>query len=166
MLTSKKLILDKIYYVKYLFHLSLSLSVFYIGEYSLVFILQLTFLVTFIKKKYGIYILYIPIVILALTKLFASLYFLYFLNLLFFLYYLYLNNLIFKYKELIVFIFYVLGLVVLFLKFEDFIYDFYIDYGYIDAINYISNETIFALNLLHLFILFLLRYNKEKLFLG
>jgi len=148
----------------YFFHFSISISSFYAGEYILTCLQQLFFIATFLKKNIFVYLFYIPIIIFTLSKLFAFSFILYFVELILFLYYIYSQRLILDPKVLFVFFSYFLGLFMMYKFFEDEIYDFLFTCQFYDTINYISIQTFLFLNLLHLFILLLLGYNKEKLF--
>ena len=148
----------------YVFHFSISFANFYAGEYTLGFLQQLFFISTFLRKSIFIYLFYIPVIIFALSKLFAFSYILYFLELTLFLYFLYIKKLLLSPKTFLVFFLYFICLLSIYEFFEDEIYDLTFEYQLRDTINYISIQSFLFLNLLHLFILLLLGYNKEKLF--
>ena len=151
--------------MNWLFHILISLSLLYIGEISTVIISQILFLTTLIKIKKIAYLLYIPTVLFTLLKLFTSqAYLLYFLNLSFLIYYLYSYRLILKIKELFVLCIYLLFLCFTYIGFEDIIYELYLDFEIQDRVNYIAPEVVYLLSALHLFIFYILGYNREKLF--
>lgn len=116
-------------------------------------------------KNYSLSLFLLPVLHIVLLELFASsLYILYFLTLLFALYFLNLRNLFLSNKIFLFSIIYWLGLYILHWLFEDTLYDIYIDLDLRFTMSYISNEVSSILTLLHLFILFLLGYNRDKLF--
>jgi len=118
-------------------------------------------------KNYALSILFIPLIHLALLELFAaSLYLLYFLTLGLTIYFLYLKKFFLSKLASFYILAYWLGIFLCTLFFEDAFYDIYIDLNLSFTLHYISKEVIYSLTLLHLFILFLLRYNGEKLIEG
>ena len=151
--------------MKVLFHIFLSLSLLYIGEYLTTILLQLVFLSIFYKWNYIAYIMYIPVSTLGLFELFSSAsYFLYFVNLVIFYYYIYWYGLILKPLGIIFVYLYIGGLALISWNIENIIYEIQLYINIIDCINQISVEVVFILSLLHLLIFFILGYNREKLF--
>lgn len=151
--------------MRYFFHLFLSLSLIWIGEYSTLFVLQLAFVFTFLKNKKIFYLLYIPMVFFVLIKLFASsVYLLYFFNLLFLFYFLYKNELLLSQEELLILSIYMTILYGLYRYFEDELYYLYLSLETDDKINHIFDEVVIVLTLLHLIIFLILGYNKQKIF--
>lgn len=151
--------------MRYFFHLFMSLSCLWIGEYSSLFVLQLAFVFTFFKSKKIFYLFYMPIIFLVLIKLFASsVYLLYFFNLLFLFYFLYKNELLPNREELAIFSTYMVILYGMYHYFEEDLYYLYITLGIDDKVNHIFNEVVIFLTLLHLIIFLILGYNKQKIF--
>ncbi|MBA3024908.1 MAG: hypothetical protein FP820_00695 [Sulfurimonas sp.] len=149
--------------MKYFFHFCISLSLFFIGEHSLLLVAQAAFLSLFLNHKQLLYILYIPVIFLALLKLFASSeYLLYFLNLLFLFYFLFKNQLLVSLKELAVFSVYMFFLYVMYRYLEGGIFNLYISSGIEDKVNHLFDEVVIFLTLLHIFIFVILGYNKQK----
>lgn len=149
--------------MRYFFHFFITLSLFIIGEYSLLLVVQAAFLFVFLNHKQLLYILYIPVIFLALLKLFASsVYPLYFFNLLFLFYFLLKSQLLVSLKELAGFSAYMLFLYVMYRYFEGGIFNLYISSGIEDKVNHLFDEVVIFLTLLHIFIFAILGYNKQK----
>lgn len=149
--------------MKYFFHLFITLCLVFIGELSLLFVLQFASLFTLFKSKNIFYSLYLPIIFLALAKLFASgIYLLYFLNLAFLFYFLYKKELLFDAKELAIFTLYMAILYGMYRYFEENIYQLYLSLEMDDKVNHIFDEVVAILALLHIFIFVILGYNKQK----
>ncbi len=105
----------------------------------------------------------LPIVNLVLLNTFASAHYILYFSLLFFtLYFINLKKLFLSNKMLILLVSYTALLYMLFGAFEDALYDFYIDMNLEFQMSYISNEVCCILSLLHIFILYLLGYNRVK----
>jgi len=150
--------------LKFIFHFFISLSLYFIGEYITFIFLQFLFLIIFFKWKYSIYLFYLPLILLSLTKLFASsFYSLYFLNLMLFLLYYYKNRTFENIKEIVIYTLYLFSLFSLLVYYEDFIYEMSLDFNITDKINSISVEVIYFLNILHLTILHLIGIIKKKI---
>jgi len=116
-------------------------------------------------KKHSLSLILLPLIHLFLLELFASSsYILYFVILSATLYFLNLKKL-FLSKRVFLFstIYWFLLSIGVFLL-EDSLYDIYIDLDFRFTMRYISQEVCLILTLLHLFILYLLGYNREKLF--
>ncbi len=114
-------------------------------------------------KKYYISFIFLPGVHLVLVELFAAtLYFVYFLTLFATIYLLNLKRLFLSNKMLLLLFSYMSGVFFLLKYFEDNIYDLYIDMNMTFELSYISFEVCCALTVIHIFILFLLGYNKVK----
>ncbi len=114
-------------------------------------------------KKYYISFIFLPGVHLVLVELFAAtLYFVYFLTLFATIYLLNLKRLFLSNKILLLLFTYMSGVFFLLKYFEDKIYDLYIDMNMTFELSYISFEVCCALTVIHIFILFLLGYNKVK----
>lgn len=147
-------------YISLSFHLSLSFSLLFIGEYTTTLVLQFGFLTLFVKLKNFIYIFYIPLVLFALMKLFASTYYpFYFFNLSFLLYALYKNNFFLTMLELLIWHFYLLFLYLLYNYFEEEIYDIYILIDIEDKVHYIDLSVSLILTALH-FIIFIFLFKR------
>ena len=117
------------------------------------------------KIRYIYYIIYLPVLSLALILLFASsFYILYFTNLLLILYSLYKSENIMTLRELFIFINYMIFLSLVYKYFEELRYKFYLDINIVDTIYYIDLTTIYLLTSLHIIILFFMGYNREKLY--
>lgn len=115
-------------------------------------------------KKISLSLLFIPLIHLVLLELFASaFYVVYFVALVFILYLFRLKSVFLSTKTWLFSLIYWLVVYLLLLFFEDGLYDLYIDFNLRFTMSYISYEVCCILTLLHLFILFLLGYNKEKL---
>lgn len=149
--------------MRFILHIYLSLFLIYIGEYTFLTLFQVSFLITFLNFKLE-YFLFIPLVLLTLSNLFSTSYFFYYIALLIFVYYLYHYKLILNLKELLFFVLYLLVFYFLYLYFKEALYYHYIDYGFNDKYNHVSDEVFFLLTSLHLLILFLLGYNREKIY--
>ena len=116
-------------------------------------------------RKYSLSLVLFPLIHLVLLELFASsLYILYFLTLGFIVYFLNAKKLFFSNNTLLYSAIYWFGLYILSILFEDTLYDMYIDLDLRFTMSYISKEVCSVLTLLHLFILYILGYNREKLF--
>ncbi len=114
-------------------------------------------------KKYYISFIFLPGVHLVLVELFAAtLYFVYFLTLFATIYLLNLKRLFLSNKILLLLFTYMSGVFFLLKYFEDNIYDLYIDTNITFELSYISFEVCCTLTVIHIFILFLLGYNKVK----
>jgi len=125
--------------------------------------IRVVFLVLRLKKSYLSLIL-LSITHLVLLELFAStFYILYFLTLFGVLYFLNLNRLFLSNKMFFFLVIYMSILYIIFKSFEDNLYDLYIDMDMTFELSYMSFEVCFVLTLIHIFILFLLGYNRDKL---
>lgn len=150
--------------MKHLFHIFVTLSLLYIGEYTTALFLQLVFLITLFKFKYLIYPLYAPVMFFVLAKLFASaIYIVYFINSTLFLYLLYRENLFLCIKKLAIFTFYLLFLNYLYLILDDQLYELYLDINIVDVVNSISSEVIYSLMILQIVMLYLIGIIKKKI---
>ena len=114
--------------------------------------------------KYSLSFILLPIVHLVLVELFAATYyFVYFLILFSALYFLNLKRLFLSNRMLLLLLLYMSGFFFLLKLFEDKIYDLYIDMNMTFELSYLSSEVCCSLVVIHIFILFLLGYNKTKL---
>lgn len=151
--------------MKYFLHIVFTLSLLFVGEYLLVIIFQAAFISTFLNNKKIFYLLHIPIFFFALAKIFASSsYLLYFINLVFLFIFLDKNELLFSWKELLMWSFYISFLYMGYFYLEETLYDFYILLNVENKVNHLFTDVLFLLTLLHLLIFVILRYNKKKLF--
>jgi hypothetical protein len=149
--------------MKFIFHTTISISLYLVGEYITLISLQILFFTIFLKWKYSIYLFYLPLLLLSLTELFASsIYILYFLNLTIFFIFLYKNSALKSIKEFIIYALYLFGLFSLLIYYEDFFYEISLDINITDKINSISIEVIYILNMLHLIILYLIGIIKKN----
>ena len=124
--------------------------------------IRVAFLVSRFKKNCLSFI-FLPIVHLVLVELFASTHYLvYFLILFSTLYILNFKRLFLSNKMLFLLLIYMSGIFFLLKLFEDKIYDLYIDMNMTFELSYISYEVCCVLTLIHVFILFLLGYNRVK----
>ncbi len=115
------------------------------------------------KKSY-FSLLLLPLVHLVLLELFAStLYPLYFLTLLFTIYVFNLKKLFLSLNALMFLLIYAMSLYSVIRFFEDALYDLYIDVDMTFELSYLSYEVCCLLSAIHIFILFLLGYNRDKL---
>ncbi len=115
-------------------------------------------------KKYYLSLIFFPLIHLSLVELFASTHYLvYFITLLFTLYFIYIKRLFLSNKMLLLSIVNLSGLYLIYRFFEDSFYDFYIDMDMKFELSYISYEICCILTAIHIFILFLLGYNRAKL---
>lgn len=150
--------------MKTVLHVSLTLSLLFIGEYTTLLLLQLALL--FLYNKF-FYYFYLPFVHFVLLKLFGSLlYPLYFFALAMVIYTIYKEQKsISKENVGMLSLVYIL-LFALYSNFKEKLYDLYIELDINDTVHYISADVVYALTLLHLFIFFFLtfEYNDKKLF--
>jgi len=115
-------------------------------------------------KKYTFSLVLLPLIHVVLLELFASsLYVFYFLTLGITLYILNLKQLFLSHKTILYSFVYWAGSYICIVYLEDTLYDIYIDLDLSFTMRYISKEVSFVLTLLHLFILFLLGYNRDKI---
>ena len=115
-------------------------------------------------KKYLLSLTLLLIGHFVLVELFAiTHYTLYFLVLAITLYFLNQNKLFFSNKILVLLVIYMTVIYLIFNFFEDTFYDLYIDMEIMFEFSYISYEVCSALTVIHIFILFLLGYNRDKL---
>ena len=115
-------------------------------------------------KKYYLSLILLLIGHSILVELFASTYYtLYFLILAITIYFLNQNKLFFSNKILLLLVVYMAVIYFIFKLFEDTFYDLYIDMEMTFELSYISYEVCSALTVIHIFILFLLGYNRTKL---
>ena len=113
--------------------------------------------------KYSLSLLLLPIAHLVLVELFASTYYLfYFFSLSAVLYILNQKKLFLSNKMLFITVIYVATLYFVFKYFDDNLYDLYIDTNMTFELSYISFEVCCVLTVIHIFILFLLGYNRVK----
>ena len=151
-------------------HLLLSISLFFIGEYSYDIVLQFIFLVVFFDiKSQFLKTIFISIYLLAVHKalllLFASSYLLYFINLSLVIYLLFKSNLFKGFTEKsilacgIVFIF----LIAAVLNLENIIFDLYIWLDIVDTQTYQTREVLYILSLIHISVFaYKIGYNKKN----
>ena len=149
--------------MQYIFHFAISTSLLYIGEFTTFLTLQTIFLLTQLFRKL-IWILLIPITLFSLSKLFAStLYILYFFNLALFLMFLYKEKSVLFGMKYLLFTLYAMTLLYLYNFFELSIYELYLAFGVEDRVNHLDRLVMTLLTLLHLIILFIMGYNREKI---
>lgn len=149
--------------MKFFLHLLLSGALLFVGEYSVLLLLQAAFLSTFFNNKKIFYLLYMPIIFFALVKIFASsLYSLYFINLFFLFFFLEKNELLLSWWELLVWSLYMLLLYATYIVFEEQIYDVYIMQNLQDKVNHLFWDVVLVLTLLHVLIFVILGYNKKN----
>ena len=153
------------YKIGILYHLLLSSFLFFIGEFSTLLVFQLIFIIMFLKPKETLLYLYLPMLFFILIKLFASsFYLLYFIALGASLCFILHNKLLYSLKKLLLYSSYLLLFHSIFSNFEYFFYELYIELEISDSIYFISDRVVGILMIEHLFILFILGYNREKLF--
>ena len=151
--------------MKYFLHLGITLSLLFIGEKTTALALQFGFLTLFCKEAQTLYLFYLPLLFLALMKLFASsFYILYFFNLFFIFYFLGKNQLLLECKKFFLWSFYMLFLFLFYRYNEALMYDFYLWLDMQDSINHLFDEIVAALVTLHIMIFLILSYNREKIF--
>ena len=115
-------------------------------------------------KKYSLSLFLLPIVHLILLELFASaLYIPYFLALFLIIYLLNRAGLFLSTKGFSILLLYSTGLYFITEFFEDSLYDLYIDMNMTFELSNLSYEVCCVLTATHIFILFLLGYNRAKL---
>ena len=113
--------------------------------------------------KYSLSLFLLPFVHLVLLELFASAYYLfYFITLCLILYTLNQNRLFVSNKVLLLIVIYTTCLYCIFKYFQDYMYDLYIDTNMTFKLSYLSFEVCCILTVIHIFILFLLGYNRVK----
>jgi hypothetical protein len=114
--------------------------------------------------KYNfLYLLFFPLVHFGLLELFSSMFYpLYFLSIFLLAFVLYKNKNYLDNTKIIYYIFYwsILYLVSIYLK--DIFYDVYIDYDFSFRLHSLPLGVVFILSFMHIFILFLLGYNKRR----
>lgn len=104
-----------------------------------------------------------PVILFGISKVFAAqIYLLYFSNLVLLIYSLYSYKIFLNLKELAYFVVYLFSLTAFYIGSSEFRYEIYLNFNFADKINYLSSETLFTLTLVHLFIFYLLGYNREK----
>ena len=114
--------------------------------------------------KYLLNLVLLPFIHLVLLELFASAYYLsYFVVLFVILYILNQKKLFLSNEMLLITVVYVTILYSIFKYFNDSLYDLYIDTNMTFELSYLSFEVCCALSMIHIFILFLLGYNRDKL---
>jgi len=146
------------YWIKYIylnFHILLSLSLFFIEEYTALIILQIGAFSFILRYRKLLYIFYIPILFFSLIKIFASSnYIFYFIDLIGYFFTLYLSKNILNYIEIFLFSLYLFLLSFFYLFLEEQRYDIYTYFNIVDKIYFIDNITLFTLLLLQLLVLF------------
>lgn len=147
----------------YILHFFLSSSLVYIGEYTTALFLQIVFIAMKLSKRVFL-LLYLPAILLSLSKIFtASSYLLYFLSLSLLLFYLYEKRVFFYGYKFLLFILYITVLLYGYNYFDAMRYEIYLDLNINDTIHAMNKKVIFFLTLLHVIILFIMGYNREKL---
>lgn len=115
-------------------------------------------------RKYSLSFFLLPIAHLVLLELFASTYYLFYFFILFaILYTLNQKKLFLSNKMLLITVLYMVALYFIFKYFDDSLYDLYIDTNMTFELSYISFKVCCILTVIHIFILFLLGYNRDKL---
>ena len=149
-------------WIKYTYpslHLIFSFSLYLIGEYTTLLVLQFGLLFLFIPIKKVLYLFYIPLLFFTLSKLFtASFYLLYFIDVAFLYGTLFINGHLLRYLEIIAFTLYLLLLSFLYLFFEEQRYDFYLYIDIVDKVHTFDNGVIIVLIFLELVGLFFIHY--------
>ncbi len=113
--------------------------------------------------KYSLSLLLLPLTHLVLLELFASTYYLFYFIILFtILYILNQKKLFLSNKTLLIMVVYMTSLFYIFKYFDDNLYDLYIDTNMTFELSYLSYEVCCILTVIHIFILFLLGYNRAK----
>ncbi len=113
--------------------------------------------------KYSLSLLLLPLTHLVLLELFASTYYLFYFIILFtILYILNQKKLFLSNKTLLIMVVYMTALFYIFKYFDDNLYDLYIDTNMTFELSYLSFEVCCILTVIHIFILFLLGYNRAK----
>ena len=147
------------YKMKYVFHIFLSLSFIYIGEYSYSILIQFAFLLSFYKKLF--YFLYLPLASIALVVFFTVMaYKLYFLNLILILYFLYKEGFSFNNQKIIYLIFFSTIFYFLYLGLEDFRYELYIYSAINDTVHYYNVLIVCFLTIFHIFLAYFINFKK------
>ena len=150
--------------MKSLFHTFISLSLLSVGEYTMAIFMQFLFLITF-KSEFLYKFFYLVVILFVLVKLFAStLYILYFFNLFLFIYTLYKEKVFFYVRSYFLFIFNLLFIATIYIALDEMRYELYLWLNITDVVNSINTKVIYLLTSLHLIILFIMGYNREKLF--
>ena len=140
-----------------LLNILLSISLVFIGEYSIALFLQFSYIL--FLNKYLVYFLYLPLLHLILTKLFvSSYYFLYFINLSLAILFLINKKVIFTKIENTLFLLNIPLFYFLYQYYENNIYQLYLETGFTDKINYINSDIALILILVHTFILFFIQF--------
>ena len=113
--------------------------------------------------KYSLSLLLLPITHSVLVGLFTSAYYLlYFVGLSLLLYILNYKKIFLSNQMLLITVIYMLVVYYVFRYFNDGLYDLYIDTNMTFELSYISFEVCCILTVIHIFILFLLGYNRVK----
>jgi len=158
-------------WIKYTYpslHILFSFSLYLIGEYTTLLVLQFGLLFLFISIKKNLYIFYIPLLFFTLSKLFtASFYPLYFFDLIFLYGTLFITGNLLTYLKLVTFTLYLVTLSFLYIFFEEQRYDFYLYINFIDEIHSFDNGVVGILIFLELLGLFFIHFSailkkKEK----
>ena len=153
------------YKIGILYHLLLSSCLLFVGELSVLLVFQLIIIIMFLKPKWLLLYLYVPMLFFILIKLFASsFYLLYFIALGASLCLTVHYKLLYSFQRLLLYSIYLLFLQSIFSNFEYFFYEVYIELEISDSVYFISDRVVGILMFEHLFILFILGYNREKLF--
>ncbi len=114
--------------------------------------------------KYSLSLILLPFMHLVLLELFASTYYLlYFIILSAILYILNQKKLFLSNKMLLTVVISGTVLYFIFKYFDDTLYDLYIDTNMTFELSYLSFEVCCILTVIHIFILFLLGYNRDKI---
>ena len=116
------------------------------------------------RIKYNfLYLVLFPLVHIVPLELFASAFYpLYFLLILFLTFFLYKNQNYLDNTKLLYYSFYWIFIYFISLYLKDFFYDVYIDYDFTFTLTYMPLGVVLVLSLMHIFILFLLGYNKSR----
>jgi len=149
-------------WIKYTYpslHLLFSFSLYLIGEYTTLLVLQFGLLFLFIPIKKVLYIFYIPLLFFTLSKLFtASFYLLYFVDLAFLYGTLFITGNLLTYLEIIAFTLYLVTLSFLYIFFEEQRYDLYLYIDVVDKVHSLDNGVVGILIFLELVGLFFIHY--------
>ena len=114
--------------------------------------------------KYSLSLILLPFTHVVLLELFASTYYLFYFIILFtILYILNQKKLFLSNKILLIMVVYMTALFYIFKYIDENLYDLYIDTNMTFELSYISYEVCCVLTVIHIFILFFLGYNRDKL---
>lgn len=146
------------------FHFILTVSLLTIGEYTFSILVQFIFLPMLFKGSLFLKYIYIFCINYALLLAFASSTFiLYFLLLAIVTLFVYKEDIVLEKEKYIIFM--IIGISLLFLDifFSDLIYEVYVWLDVVDSVNTLNYEVVFALNLMHLFLIMYIIVKKRNI---